>query len=125
MGDAPVLYYSRNPNPRLAVAVARHLDAPVRLEWASPFSPDQADRFRRLNPNQSIPILVEGGAVLWEADAIARRLSQMTGSDFWRGGAGMPDMIRWISLGQSQFHAGLRPGAFRTRDETALWPWPN
>jgi glutathione S-transferase len=103
VSNEPVLYYSRNPNPRLAVAVARNLNAPVRLEWASPFSPDQSERFRRLNPNQSIPILVEGGGVLWEADAIACRLSQMTGSDFWRGGAGMPDMIRWISWGKANF----------------------
>ncbi len=38
----PILYYSRNPNPRLALAVARYLDAPVTLEWAAPFHPDHA-----------------------------------------------------------------------------------
>ncbi len=103
MGETPVLYFSRNPNPRLAVAVARHLEAPVTFEWAAPFSPDQAARFRRLNPSQSIPILVEDGRALWETDAIACRLSQMVGSDFWRGGAGMPDMIRWISWGKANF----------------------
>jgi glutathione S-transferase len=97
------LYYSRNPNPRLAVAVARYLDAPVTLEWASPFHPDHADRFLKLNPNQSIPILVEDGQPLWEADAIACRLSQLTGSDFWRQGRDQPDMIRWISWGKENF----------------------
>jgi glutathione S-transferase len=101
--SAAVLYYSRNPNPRLAAAVARHLNAPVRLDWASPFSPGQAERFLRLNPNQSIPILVENGLPLWEADAIACRLSQMTGSEFWRTGAELPDMIRWISWGKERF----------------------
>jgi glutathione S-transferase len=91
------LYFSRNYNPRLAVAVARFLDAPVNCVFAAPFAPGQQERFRRLNPNLSVPILVEGEAVLWEADAIACRLSQMVGSDFWRVGADLPDMIRWLS----------------------------
>ncbi len=100
----PILYYSRNPNPRLAVAVARYLDAPVTLEWAAPFDPDHADRFLQLNPTQRIPILVEDGCdPLWEADAIACRLSQMVGSDFWRAGRDQPDMIRWLSWGKETF----------------------
>ena len=97
------LYFSRNPNPRLALVVARYLSAPVTFTWASPFHPDQAAFFLALNPNRSIPILVEQGAALWEADAIACRLSQMTGSDFWRQGAAQPDMIRWISWGKECF----------------------
>jgi glutathione S-transferase len=99
----PTLYYSRNPNPRLAVAVARYLDAAVTLEWAAPFHPDNAARFLALNPTQRIPILVEDGEALWEADAIACRLSQMTGADFWRQGRDQPDMIRWISWGKETF----------------------
>lgn len=98
------LYYSRNPNPRLGLAVARHLDAPVTLEWAAPFDPAQSPRFRALNPSLRIPILTEDTrAPLWEADAIACRLAQMTGSDFWRMGDEMPDMIRWISWGHNYF----------------------
>ena len=100
----PRLYYSRNPNPRLAVAVARYLNAPVTLEWAAPFAPDQADRFLKLNPTQRIPILEEeDGTALWEADAIACRLSQMVGADFWRQGPDQPDMIRWLSWGKGSF----------------------
>lgn len=99
----PVLYYSRNPNPRLAAAVARHLGAPVRLVWAAPFHPDHSEFFRKLNPSLRIPILVENGQSLWEADAIACRLSQMVGSDFWRMGAATPEMIRWISWGKENF----------------------
>jgi glutathione S-transferase len=98
-----VLYYSRNPNPRLAVAVARHLAAPVTLVWCAPFDPAQAEFFKALNPSQRIPILVEDGKSLWEADAIACRLSQMTGSDLWRSGIDQPDMIRWLSWGKQNF----------------------
>lgn len=97
------LFFSRNPNPRLAVAVARHLVAPVSYEWAAPLAPGQADRYRHLNPSLRLPILAEGGASLWEADAIACRLSQMQGSDFWRSGADLPDMIRWLSWARDHF----------------------
>lgn len=102
----PTLYFSRNPNPRLAVAVARHLAAPVNFEWASPLAPGQADVFRPLNPSLRLPILVEGAESLWEADAIACRLSQLVGSDFWRSGAELPDMIRWISWSRDHFMRG-------------------
>ncbi|HEX9169156.1 MAG TPA: glutathione S-transferase N-terminal domain-containing protein, partial [Roseiarcus sp.] len=54
------LYFSRNLNPRLAVAAARFLKSPVEYEFASPFSPEQRERFLKLNPNQSVPILVAG-----------------------------------------------------------------
>jgi glutathione S-transferase len=97
------LFFSRNPNPRLAVAVARHVDANVEFEFASPFAPGQAERFRQLNPNLSLPILVVSGKSLWEADAIACRLSRDGHSDFWRTGEDEPDMIRWLSWGKENF----------------------
>ncbi len=98
------LFYSRNPNPRLCVAAARYIGAPVRFEWAAPFDPAQSGKFRPLNPSLRIPILIEDArAPLWETDAIIARLCQITGSDFWRMGADMPDMIRWISWGHNYF----------------------
>ncbi|RQH03830.1 glutathione S-transferase family protein [Paraburkholderia dinghuensis] len=97
------LYFSRNYNPRLAVAVARHLNSPVEFEFASPFAPGEREKFLKLNPNQSVPILVEGETTLWEADAIACRLSRLAKSDFWPTGDAMPDLIRWISWGYWNF----------------------
>ena len=99
----PTLYFSRNPNPRLAVAVARHLAAPVTYEWAAPLAPGQDTKFRPLNPSLRLPILAEAGGSLWEADAIACRLSQLVGSEFWRSGAELPDMIRWVSWSRDNF----------------------
>jgi glutathione S-transferase len=100
----PVLHFSRNPNPRLAVAVARHLAAPVTYQFAAPLAPGQADRYRPLNPSLRLPILAEaGGGSLWEADAIACRLSQRVGSEFWRTGPELPDMIRWVSWSRDNF----------------------
>lgn len=97
------LFFSRNPNPRLAVAVARHVDAKVEFEFAAPFAPGQAERFRPLNPNLSLPILVNAGESLWEADAIACRLSRDAHCDFWRTGDDEPEMIRWLSWGKENF----------------------
>ena len=99
----PVLHASRNPNPRLAVAVARYLDAPVEIRFARVFHPDLRPRFLELNPSGLLPILEWEGGSLWEADAIACHLSQLCGSEFWRSGAALPDMIRWISWGKANF----------------------
>lgn len=101
------LYFSRNYNPRLAVATARYLAVPVEFEFAAPFDPDHIEHFRTLNPNHRLPILVEDdGAATWEADAIACRLSQLAGSDFWRTGPMQPRMIQWLSWANGDFVAG-------------------
>lgn len=98
------LLYSRNPNPRLAVAAARQVGAPVAFEFAAPFAPGQAERYRHLNPSLRIPILVlADGSGLWEADAIACLLSREAGSSFWRQGDAEPRMIQWISWGKENF----------------------
>jgi glutathione S-transferase len=93
------LYYSQNLNPRVAVAVARHLGSPVQYIRASPRSPQQEGSFRSINPNTLVPVLVEEDRTLWETDAIACRLSALAGSDFWRTGEQQVDMIKWISWG--------------------------
>ncbi|MER9406248.1 glutathione S-transferase family protein [Mesorhizobium caraganae] len=97
------LYFSRNPNPRLAVATARHLRVRVAFEFAAPMAPGQAERFRPLNPNLTLPTLAWPGGSLWEADAVAYLLSREAGSDFWRNGDDQPDMIRWLSWGKENF----------------------
>jgi glutathione S-transferase len=103
MPSPMTLYFSRNYNPRLAVAAARFLKSPVAFEFASPFSPGRQERFRGLNPNLSLPILVEGDRSLWEADAIVCRLSILAGSDFWPRGDALPDIMRWLSWGYWNF----------------------
>jgi len=98
------LYYSHNSNPRLAVAVARHVRAPVEFIRAAPFAPDQIEFFRTLNPNTRVPILVEEGVALWETDAIACRLCQLTGSAFWPAPARLPELLRWLSWAHQHFN---------------------
>ncbi|MEQ9564301.1 MAG: glutathione S-transferase family protein, partial [Pseudomonadales bacterium] len=97
------LFFSRNPNPRLAVAVARYLDANIEFEFASPLAPGEAERFLPLNPNLLLPILSDSGKSLWETDAIACRLSRLGRSSFWRTGDDEPEMIRWLSWSKENF----------------------
>lgn len=102
------LYYSPNLNPRVAVAVAKYLGSPVEFVRADPQNPANTEAFRSLNPNALVPVLQEDdGRTVWEADAVACRLSMAAGSDFWRLDETMPDMIRWLSwAGQHLNQAG-------------------
>ncbi|KQV30344.1 glutathione S-transferase [Rhizobium sp. Root1203] len=98
------LYFSRNPNPRLAVAVARFLKTDIVFEFAEPMAPGQAERYLPLNPNLLLPILEHTGhRTLWETDAIACWLSRNAGSNFWRTDDDEPEMIRWISWAKENF----------------------
>src|ERR1700677_4416590 len=104
------LYYSTNLNPRVAVAVARHLRSPVEFIRASPRDPRNEDSFRVINPNTLVPVLVEGDKSLWETDAIACRLSQIAGSDFWATGDSLPETVKWLSW--SKHHLAAKGEAY-------------
>lgn len=106
------LYYSHNLNPRVAVAVARYLQSPVQFIRARPFHPAHMEEFRKINPNTRVPVLVEGARTLWETDAIACRLSEIAGSDFWRTGAETAEMIMWISWGTHHLTRAADPVYF-------------
>ncbi|MEO6299889.1 MAG: glutathione S-transferase family protein [Paracoccaceae bacterium] len=98
------LYYSHNSNPRLAVAVARYCNAPVEFVFANPTDPAQKAFYAPLNPNRRVPILVEANRPpLWEADAIAARLCQITGSDLWPAPEHLPDLLKWLSWTHDHF----------------------
>jgi glutathione S-transferase len=97
------LYYSRNLNPRVAVAVAKYLDSPVEFILANPRDPKHEEAFRTINPNTLVPVLVEDGNSLWETDAIAFRLARIAGSNFWPTDERMTEMIRWVSWSARHF----------------------
>lgn len=91
------LHYTQHLNPRVAVAVSRYLKAPVSYVRSSPRDPTYEAEFRAINPNALCPILVEGKRATWETDAVACRLSQLVGSNFWRTGEQLVEMMMWIS----------------------------
>ena len=112
------LYYSKNLNPRVAVAAARYLNAPVQYVAADPQNPANKEKFRPLNPNCLVPILEENGKTLWEADAIVLRLSTLAKSDFWRKDDAEPDMIRWVSWATHHLNRAADPLYFFR----VVWP---
>jgi glutathione S-transferase len=95
------LYYSRNLNPRVAVAVARHLDAPVDYIRISPMGADR-EAFRAINPNTLVPVLVEADRTLWETDAIACRLAALCDPDFWPADR-QAEVMMWVSWSAHHF----------------------
>jgi glutathione S-transferase len=97
------LYFSRNPSPRVAVAVAKYLRLDLEFAFAAPKAPGEAENYRHLNPNLLLPILDRSGKPLWETDAIACSLSRTAQSNFWRCDDDEPEMIRWISWGKENF----------------------
>jgi glutathione S-transferase len=100
------LYYSKNLNPRVAVAVAKLLASPVDFVRANPRGPkEDEEAFRSINPNTLVPVLVEGQRRLWETDAIACRLSALARSDFWPTGEALPELIMWLSWSAHHFTA--------------------
>ena len=121
--SAMKLYFSRNPNPRLAVAAARSSTRRSSLNSLRPSRPGSETSFIKLNPNLSVPILVEGEKTLWEADAIACRLSQLDEIRLLANGRFPSRNHPLDKLGLLEFRQGLRSGPFRARDQAALWPW--
>jgi glutathione S-transferase len=121
-----MLYYSHDPNPRVAVAVARYLEAPVVLVQVSPrnlTNERSADALGAVDPCAPVPMLVEESRTLWETDAIACRLSTLARSDLWPTGDLAPELQTWLSWGRgfaraaSVFHR-----AYCVRNEAAVKP---
>lgn len=99
--NTSTLYYTHNLNPRVAVAVAKHLRSPVDYVRFDPMGKDR-EMARPLNPNTLAPVLVEGGNSLWETDAIALRLSKLSGSDFWPMER-LEEVMMWVSWSAHHF----------------------
>jgi glutathione S-transferase len=128
------LYYSRNLNPRVAVAAARHLESRVEFIRVSPRDPANEDAFRQINPNTLVPVLVEERTTLWETDAIACRLCMLAGSDFWRSDEKAAELQMWLSWNANHFtrtasffyweyamkpHLGLPPASLAEVEEAS------
>lgn len=65
-------------------ALDEHGAAYEREDWGLPLRDPKVPEFLALNPNGQVPVLIDGGFVLWESHAILRYLSET------RGGALLP-----------------------------------
>lgn len=50
-----------------------------REDWGDGFRPTRTPEFLRLNPNATVPVIVDGDLVLWESNAICRYLCAQYG----------------------------------------------
>ena len=97
------LYYSHDPNPRVAVAVARYVAAPVVFVQANPRylrNERSAAALGADEPCAPVPMLVEESRTLWQTDAIACRLSMLAKSDLWPTDELAPELQSWLSWGR-------------------------
>lgn len=51
--------------------------------WGMPNRDPKVPEFLKLNPNGTVPVIVDDELVLWESSAIMRYLAQKTGSELW------------------------------------------
>lgn len=62
-------------NVRKVLWTCSELDIPFKREdWGAGFQSPQQEAFLALNPNATVPVIVDGDFVLWESNAICRYL---------------------------------------------------
>ena len=63
-------------NVRKVLWLCAEIDLPyVQEEWGAGFRSTRAPEFIALNPNATVPVIVDDGFVLWESNAICRYLA--------------------------------------------------
>jgi glutathione S-transferase len=73
-----ILGKSTSINVRKVLWLCQELELPYELQpWGSDHRPTDTPEFRALNPNAMVPVIKDGGFVLWESDAICRYLASM------------------------------------------------
>ncbi|MGH1374639.1 MAG: glutathione S-transferase family protein [Cellvibrionaceae bacterium] len=64
-----------------------------------------SERFTDINPNQKIPVLVDGDSVLWESNAILHHLNARFESDCWPQNHGdQSHVLRWLMWEASRWN---------------------
>ena len=98
------LYYSETVNPRKACAVARYLNSPVEFVRVDIAKGEQrTPEFLAINPNARVPVLEDGGMILWEANAIMCYLSDQADARLWPHDASQVEVMRWLSWDMQHF----------------------
>ncbi len=71
-----ILGKSSSINVRKVLWLCAEIDLPYEHEqWGSGFRTTDTAEFKALNPNATVPVIVDGDFVLWESNAICRYLA--------------------------------------------------
>jgi glutathione S-transferase len=85
-------------------------------------------QFRAMNPTGRVPVIDDGGTVVWESHAILRYLAARHGQGrFWSADAGERSLAeRWMDWSQTtlqpDFLMGVFWGFYRTPEPQRNWP---
>ncbi|WUR13590.1 glutathione S-transferase family protein [[Empedobacter] haloabium] len=71
-------HHPKSSSARRVLMTAQHLAADLELVEIDLMSSDDRRRLEELNPNSKIPVLEDGGFVLWESAAIMQYLADRT-----------------------------------------------
>lgn len=99
------------------------------IQAGGPFGVVDTPEFAKLNPNRTVPVIDDGGFVLWESNAIVRYLAARYGAGtLWPEDACMrADADRWMDWQTTEWQGAMAPaflGLIRTpedkRDRAAI-----
>ncbi len=100
-------------NVQKVVWTAQELRLPFeRQDVGGQFGGVDTPEYARMNPNRLIPVIDDGGFVLWESNAIVRYLASRQGAgDLWPGDLRTrADADRWMDWQATEFGPAMRDG---------------
>jgi glutathione S-transferase len=68
------------------------------------------ESYLKLNPRGQVPVLEDGGKVLWGSNAVLVYLARKHGGEKWLPAdpAGEAEVMQWLELAQNEIHFGLQ-----------------
>jgi glutathione S-transferase len=104
-----------SPNGRKVEAVIHHLQLKVQVVHHDFAGGElRTEKFRAINPNGMVPVLVDGPFTLWESNAIMQYLADKAGKGALvpQDPQGRADVARWLFWEQRHFNRALGTLAF-------------
>lgn len=102
-------HHPMSSNARRALMTAIHLDLPLELAEVDLMNADDRRRLGELNPNAKLPVLADGGFMLWESCAIMQYLAaQVPGQTIYPTlPQARADVNRWLFWAAQHFSAAI------------------
>lgn len=99
VGKLRILGRTTSSNVRKVLWTADLCGIPYEHEaWGLPARDPEAAEFLNLNPNGTVPVIIDDGFVLWESNAIVRYLAETSKSPLWPKGSHEHALVdKWLT----------------------------